>query len=66
MLPAATVVGVDIDKMGRSVRTELAHMRQSGAQLLARNVTDHADFENVMSDRLMRQAVGCINNGRRC
>jgi hypothetical protein len=33
---------------------------------LRKAVTDHADFENVMSDRLMRLAVGCINNGRRC
>ncbi|MFI5963599.1 DUF1996 domain-containing protein [Streptomyces asoensis] len=29
-------------------------------------VTDHNDFINVMSDRLMRQAVSCINSGRRC
>ncbi|WP_406005251.1 DUF1996 domain-containing protein [Streptomyces sp. NBC_00637] len=29
-------------------------------------VTDHNDFINVMSDRLMNQAVSCINSGRRC
>jgi hypothetical protein len=29
-------------------------------------VTDHADFENVMPDRLMRLAVDCINRGRNC
>ncbi|GAA4148021.1 DUF1996 domain-containing protein [Actinomadura keratinilytica] len=29
-------------------------------------VTDHADFENVMPDNLMRRAVSCINRGRRC
>lgn len=29
-------------------------------------VTDHADFANVMPDRLMAFAVGCINRGRRC
>ncbi|MFI6516621.1 DUF1996 domain-containing protein [Spirillospora sp. NPDC050679] len=29
-------------------------------------VTDHADFENVMPDGLMRRAVGCINGGRAC
>ncbi|MBG0829151.1 DUF1996 domain-containing protein [Planomonospora sp. ID67723] len=29
-------------------------------------VTDHADFANVMPDRLMRFAVNCINQGRRC
>ncbi|MBK3624547.1 DUF1996 domain-containing protein [Streptomyces sp. MBT49] len=29
-------------------------------------ITDHNDFINVMSDRLMRQAVSCINSGRRC
>ncbi|MFJ9590112.1 DUF1996 domain-containing protein [Streptomyces acidicola] len=29
-------------------------------------ITDHGDFINVMSDRLMRQAVNCINLGRRC
>ncbi|MFI6811267.1 DUF1996 domain-containing protein [Nonomuraea sp. NPDC050328] len=29
-------------------------------------VTDHADFANVMPDRLMAFAVSCINRGRRC
>ncbi|MGW0478165.1 DUF1996 domain-containing protein [Nonomuraea sp. NPDC003214] len=29
-------------------------------------VTDHADFVNVMPDRLMSFAVNCINRGRRC
>ncbi|MGW3652038.1 DUF1996 domain-containing protein [Streptomyces sp. NPDC000878] len=29
-------------------------------------ITDHNDFINVMTDRLMRQAVFCINSGRRC
>ncbi|MFD0686894.1 DUF1996 domain-containing protein [Actinomadura fibrosa] len=29
-------------------------------------VTDHADFENVMSPALMRRAVQCINGGRTC
>jgi hypothetical protein len=29
-------------------------------------VTDHADFANVMPDRLMRFVVDCINRGRRC
>ncbi|MEZ0075012.1 DUF1996 domain-containing protein [Planotetraspora sp. GP83] len=29
-------------------------------------VTDHADFENVMPDRLMASVVSCINRGRRC
>ncbi|MFI6506893.1 DUF1996 domain-containing protein [Streptosporangium sp. NPDC050855] len=29
-------------------------------------VTDHADFANVMPERLMRFAVDCINRGRRC
>ncbi len=29
-------------------------------------ITDHADFTNVMPDRLMRLAVDCINGGRRC
>ncbi|MBA9006656.1 DUF1996 domain-containing protein [Thermomonospora cellulosilytica] len=29
-------------------------------------ITDHADFENVMPDRLMRFAVDCINQGRNC
>ncbi|WP_329232962.1 hypothetical protein [Streptomyces canus] len=27
--------------------------------------TDHNDFINVMTDRLMNQAVSCINSGRR-
>ncbi|TDD73702.1 DUF1996 domain-containing protein [Actinomadura rubrisoli] len=29
-------------------------------------VTDHADFENVMPNNLMRRAVSCINSGRAC
>jgi hypothetical protein len=29
-------------------------------------ITDHGDFENVMSDRLMSRVVNCINSGRRC
>ncbi|KAA9381487.1 DUF1996 domain-containing protein [Microbispora cellulosiformans] len=29
-------------------------------------ITDHADFENVMPDRLMRSVVTCINRGLRC
>ncbi|WP_063780726.1 DUF1996 domain-containing protein [Nonomuraea sp. SBT364] len=29
-------------------------------------VTDHADFVNVMPDRLMSFVVSCINRGRRC
>jgi hypothetical protein len=33
---------------------------------LRKAVTDHNDFENVMSAALMRFAVSCINSGRRC
>ncbi|MCB5166747.1 DUF1996 domain-containing protein [Streptomyces bambusae] len=33
---------------------------------LHKPVTDHGDFINVMRDGLMRQAVDCINSGRRC
>ncbi|MEU9022717.1 DUF1996 domain-containing protein [Actinomadura sp. NPDC048394] len=33
---------------------------------LHKPITDHGDFENVMSSRLMRKAVTCINTGRRC
>ncbi|MBB2742752.1 UNVERIFIED_ORG: hypothetical protein FHR35_002574 [Microbispora rosea subsp. rosea] len=29
-------------------------------------VTDHADFENVMPDRLMSTVVSCVNRGLRC
>ncbi|WP_084962094.1 DUF1996 domain-containing protein [Thermoactinospora rubra] len=29
-------------------------------------ITDHADFANVMPDRLMNFVVSCINRGRRC
>ena len=29
-------------------------------------ITDHNDFINVMTDRLMNRAVSCINSGRRC
>ncbi|MFD0265455.1 DUF1996 domain-containing protein [Streptomyces sp. NPDC127106] len=33
---------------------------------LHKPATDHGDFINVMSDGLMRRAVGCINDGRAC
>ncbi|MEU9302018.1 DUF1996 domain-containing protein [Streptomyces sp. NPDC048269] len=33
---------------------------------LHKPVTDHDDFINVMPDRLMATAVGCINGGRTC
>ncbi|MCD0483359.1 DUF1996 domain-containing protein [Streptacidiphilus sp. ASG 303] len=33
---------------------------------LHKAVTDHGDFVNVMSDRLMRAVVGCINANHRC
>ncbi|MEK8169602.1 DUF1996 domain-containing protein [Streptomyces sp. M19] len=33
---------------------------------LHKPVTDHGDFIDVMPDRLMRKAVGCINSGRTC
>ncbi|XVQ87613.1 DUF1996 domain-containing protein [Microbispora siamensis] len=29
-------------------------------------ITDHADFENVMPDRLMSSVVSCVNRGLRC
>ncbi|MEV4456794.1 DUF1996 domain-containing protein [Microbispora sp. NPDC049633] len=29
-------------------------------------ITDHADFENVMPDRLMSTVVSCVNRGLRC
>lgn len=29
-------------------------------------ITDHNDLINVMTDQLMKQAVSCINSGRRC
>ncbi|RSS74772.1 DUF1996 domain-containing protein [Streptomyces sp. WAC06614] len=33
---------------------------------LHKPVTDHGDFINVMNDRLMAEAVRCINSGRNC
>ncbi|WP_424531249.1 DUF1996 domain-containing protein [Sphaerisporangium viridialbum] len=33
---------------------------------LHKPVTDHGDFINVMPEALMKQAVDCVNNGRRC
>ncbi|MEU2158005.1 DUF1996 domain-containing protein [Streptomyces sp. NPDC019396] len=33
---------------------------------LHKPVTDHGDFINAMTDALMKQAVACINTGRRC
>ena len=43
-----------------------AYAVDSFPEQLHKPVTDHGDFINVMSDRLMRQAVNCINSGRRC
>ncbi|WP_431046404.1 DUF1996 domain-containing protein [Streptomyces sp. P1-3] len=33
---------------------------------LHKPVTDHGDFINVMPDRLMAEAVDCVNDGREC
>ncbi|MER7792127.1 DUF1996 domain-containing protein [Streptomyces sp. NPDC097640] len=33
---------------------------------LHKPITDHDDFINVMSDKLMSEAVDCINSGRKC
>ncbi|MFJ3511011.1 DUF1996 domain-containing protein [Streptomyces luteogriseus] len=33
---------------------------------LHKPITDHGDFINAMPERLMKQAVSCINSGRRC
>ncbi|WP_393057314.1 DUF1996 domain-containing protein [Streptomyces sp. LN549] len=33
---------------------------------LHKPVTDHGDFINVFDDKLMRKAVNCINDGRKC
>ncbi|MBB5119283.1 hypothetical protein AF335_21265 [Streptomyces eurocidicus] len=33
---------------------------------LHKPVTDHGDFINVMSDRLMAKAASCVNDGRTC
>ncbi|WP_338423496.1 DUF1996 domain-containing protein [Streptomyces gobiensis] len=33
---------------------------------LHKPITDHSDFINVMSERLMQKAVNCINQGRTC
>ncbi|MGW4607709.1 DUF1996 domain-containing protein [Streptomyces sp. NPDC004532] len=33
---------------------------------LHKPITDHDDFINVMTDDLMNQVVGCINDGRQC
>ncbi|MFF8935847.1 DUF1996 domain-containing protein [Streptomyces paradoxus] len=33
---------------------------------LHKPITDHGDFINAMPERLMKQAVNCINSGRRC
>jgi hypothetical protein len=33
---------------------------------LHKPITDHDDFINVMSDQLMKEAVDCINSGRKC
>jgi EAL and modified HD-GYP domain-containing signal transduction protein len=46
LLPRASVVGVDLRERDRgSLRTELAHLHEHEAKLLARNVEDHADLE---------------------
>ncbi|MBB1244952.1 DUF1996 domain-containing protein [Streptomyces durbertensis] len=33
---------------------------------LHKPITDHGDFINVMSDRLMKRVTNCINSGRNC
>ncbi|MEV4682898.1 DUF1996 domain-containing protein [Streptomyces kurssanovii] len=33
---------------------------------LHKPITDHGDFINVFDEKLMRELVGCLNEGRRC
>ncbi len=44
----------------------LAFALDTFPEQLHKPATDHADFANFMPERLMRQAVRCINTGRRC
>jgi len=46
LLPYARIVGIDVAAADRaSLRSEIGHLRQYGARLLARNVEDHDDLE---------------------
>jgi EAL and modified HD-GYP domain-containing signal transduction protein len=46
LLPYAHIVGVDMRSRDRAaMRTEISHLREYGARLLARNVQDHDDLD---------------------
>ena len=46
LLPIASIVGVDVQAADRArLRSDLPHLREHGARLLARNVEDHEDLK---------------------
>ncbi|MGW3016728.1 DUF1996 domain-containing protein [Streptomyces longwoodensis] len=60
------VYDVDAPSLDDGGRTTPLFAVDSFPEQLHKPVTDHGDFINVFDEGLMRQMVGCINEGRQC
>ncbi|MET7682526.1 DUF1996 domain-containing protein [Streptomyces sp. NPDC005423] len=60
------VYGVGAPSLADGGRTVPFFAVDSFPEQLHKPVTDHGDFINVFDESLMREMVGCINDGRRC
>jgi hypothetical protein len=60
------VYDVDAPSLDDGGRTTPLFSVDSFPEQLHKPVTDHGDFINVFDEGLMRQMVGCINEGRQC
>lgn len=60
------VYGVDAPSLKDGGRTSPLFAVDSFPEQLHKPVTDHGDFINVFDEGLMKDAVDCINQGRKC
>jgi len=60
------VYAVDAPSLADGGRTVPLFAVDSFPEQLHKPVTDHGDFINVFDESLMREMVGCINDGRQC
>ncbi|WP_432423038.1 DUF1996 domain-containing protein [Streptomyces pseudovenezuelae] len=60
------VYDVDAPSLQDGGKTTPLFAVDSFPEQLHKPVTDHGDFINVFSDKLMGEAVDCINGGRQC
>ncbi|MGW2046463.1 DUF1996 domain-containing protein [Streptomyces sp. NPDC001858] len=60
------VYDVDAPSLDDGGKTVPLFAVDSFPEQLHKPVTDHGDFINVFDEKLMREMVGCINDGRTC